>query len=76
MYPGHGPIRAAPNRRTSLVAGGPAFCGPHLRGRACTPEDVAKTVYHAPGVDDLVAVDRGGKPFPLPAEGRPPLDLL
>jgi hypothetical protein len=44
--------------------------------RPVAPEDVAKTVYHALGVDDLVAVDREGKPFPLLAEGRPLLDLF
>jgi hypothetical protein len=34
------------------------------------PEDIARTVYHALGIDDLSAVDREGRPFALLDEGR------
>ena len=34
------------------------------------PEDVAKTVYHAMGIDDLTATDRSGRAFQLLDEGR------
>jgi uncharacterized protein (DUF1501 family) len=34
------------------------------------PEDVAKTVYHAMGIDDLTATDRTGRAFQLLDEGR------
>ena len=36
-----------------------------------TPADIAKTVYHATGVDDLRAQDSQGRPYSLLAEGRP-----
>jgi uncharacterized protein (DUF1501 family) len=38
--------------------------------REVAPEDVAHTVYHAMGIDDLTARDREGKPFDLLPEGR------
>lgn len=34
------------------------------------PEHIARTVFHAMGVDDLQAVDREGRPFHLMEEGR------
>ena len=40
------------------------------------PEDIAKTVYHAMGIDDLTAIDKGGRPYNLMAEGRPILELF
>ncbi len=40
------------------------------------PEDIAKTLYHLMGVDDLEAVDREGRPFNLLPEGRVLADLL
>ncbi len=33
------------------------------------PEDIARTVYHAMGIEDLEAVDREGKPFHLLPDG-------
>lgn len=36
-----------------------------------TPADIAKTVYHAAGVDDLMAEDAQGRPYNLLEEGRP-----
>ena len=40
------------------------------------PEDIAKTVYHAMGIDDLTATDRQGRPFNLMDEGKPLLELF
>ena len=40
------------------------------------PEDIAKTIYHAMGIDDLSALDRHGRPFQLLDEGRPILELF
>jgi uncharacterized protein (DUF1501 family) len=40
------------------------------------PEDVARTVYHAMGIDDLTATDREGRPFHLLDEGRPLAELF
>src|SRR5205085_11455486 len=38
--------------------------------RPVGPEDVARTIYYALGIDDLTAVDREGRPFHLLAEGE------
>ena len=35
------------------------------------PEDVARTVYHAMGIEDLSATDLQGRPYNLLEEGRP-----
>ena len=40
------------------------------------PEDIARTVYHALGIDDLTAHDREGRPFPLMEAGRPLYELF
>jgi hypothetical protein len=40
------------------------------------PEHVARTVFHAMGIDDLNAVDREGRPFHLMDEGRPLTELF
>ncbi len=40
------------------------------------PEDIARTVYHLMGVDDLEAIDREGRPFNLLSEGRVLTGLL
>jgi hypothetical protein len=34
------------------------------------PEDIAKTVYHAMGIENLEAVDLQGRPYNLLEEGR------
>jgi uncharacterized protein (DUF1501 family) len=39
--------------------------------RPVAPEDVAKTVYYAMGIDDLQAEDREGRRFDLLPEGEP-----
>ena len=41
-----------------------------------TPADIAKTVYHAMGVDDLESRDKDGRVFNLLAEGEPLFDLF
>jgi uncharacterized protein (DUF1501 family) len=41
-----------------------------------TPADIAKTVYHAMGIDDLEAVDNQGRPYNLLTEGRPLVELF
>jgi hypothetical protein len=45
------------------VAGYPA-------DRPVAPEDIARTVYHALGIDDATLTDREGRPFSLTPEGR------
>src|SRR5713226_261940 len=44
--------------------------------RPVAPEDIAKTVYFAMGIDNLEAIDREGRPFNLLPEGRPLRDLF
>jgi hypothetical protein len=44
--------------------------------RPVAPEDIAKTVYFAMGIDNLEAVDREGRPFNLLPEGRPIRELF
>jgi uncharacterized protein (DUF1501 family) len=44
--------------------------------RPVAPEDIAKTVYHLMGVNDLEAIDREGRPFNLLSEGRVLTELL
>ncbi len=41
-----------------------------------TPAHVAKTVYHAMGVRDLMATDRQNRPFSLLDEGEALTELL
>jgi hypothetical protein len=41
-----------------------------------TPAHIAKTVYHAMGVEDLEARDKDGRVFNLLADGEPILDLF
>lgn len=40
------------------------------------PEDIAKTIYHSLGIDNLDAIDREGRPFSLMAEGAPIVELF
>lgn len=40
------------------------------------PEDVASTLYHAMGIDDLKITDRLGRPFDLMPDGEPIRDLF
>lgn len=44
--------------------------------RPVTPAHVAKTVYHAMGIEDLDAIDREGRPLNLLAEGEPLKELF
>ncbi len=40
------------------------------------PENIAHTVYHAMGIDDLTATDVTGRPFNILEKGRPLTDLF
>jgi len=40
------------------------------------PEHIARTVFHAMGIDDLHATDREGRPFHLMEDGRPLTELF
>jgi uncharacterized protein (DUF1501 family) len=40
------------------------------------PEHIARTVFHALGIDDLQATDREGRPVQLLEDGRPLTELL
>ncbi|HEV3078865.1 MAG TPA: DUF1501 domain-containing protein [Gemmataceae bacterium] len=40
------------------------------------PEHIAKTVFHALGIDDFHAIDREGRPFNLMEDGRPLTELF
>ena len=40
------------------------------------PEHIARTVFHAMGIDELTAVDREGRPFHLLEEGRTLTELF
>jgi uncharacterized protein (DUF1501 family) len=50
--------------------------GAYPADRPVAPEDIAKTVYHAMGIEDLSAVDREGRPFNVMDEGKPLLELF
>lgn len=50
--------------------------GAYPEEKAVGPEDITKTVYHAMGITDLDAVDRGGRPINLLAEGRALTELF
>ena len=45
--------------------------GAYPADQPVSPEDIAKTVYHAMGIENLDAVDRDGKPFNLLPDGEP-----
>ena len=40
------------------------------------PENIAHTVYHAMGIDDLTAIDVAGRPFNILEKGRPLTELF
>lgn len=40
------------------------------------PEDIAKTVYHAMGIDDIFESDSEGRAVPILKEGAPILELF
>jgi uncharacterized protein (DUF1501 family) len=50
--------------------------GAYPADRCVAPEDIAKTVYHAMGIDNLEATDREGRPFHLMPEGRALTELF
>jgi hypothetical protein len=48
----------------------------HPADKLVSAEDIAHTVFHAMGVDDLMARDREGRPFHLMEEGRALTELF
>ncbi|MGL4553369.1 MAG: DUF1501 domain-containing protein, partial [Gemmataceae bacterium] len=63
------------------VRGGQAFGTSDKRAEypnenPVAPEHIARTVFHAMGIDDLHATDREGRPFQLMEEGRPLTELF
>jgi hypothetical protein len=40
------------------------------------PEDIARTIYHSMGLNDLTFTDRLGRPIDLMPEGEPIRDLF
>jgi hypothetical protein len=62
--------------RGGQVYGASDKVGAFPADRKVAPEDVAKTVYHAMGIRDLVATDREGRPFALMPDGEPILGLF
>jgi hypothetical protein len=60
-----GQVYGASDRRAEYPADNPV-----------RPEHIARTVFHAMGIDDLHAVDREGRPFHLMEEGRPLTELF
>lgn len=63
------------------IRGGQVFGRTDARGEypvedVITPSDVTRTVYHAMGINDLVAEDREGRPFNLLDEGRTLTELF
>ena len=58
------------------IRGGQVYGGTDARGEypadnPVGPEDIAKTVYHAMGIENLEATDLQGRPYNLLEEGRP-----
>ena len=62
--------------RGGQIYGGTDKLGEFPADRPVAPEDIAKTVYHSLGIDDLAHVDREGRPFDLLPEGSPILGLF
>jgi uncharacterized protein (DUF1501 family) len=60
-----GQVFGASDRRAEYPADNPV-----------APEHIARTVFHAMGIDDLQTTDREGRPFHLLEEGRPLTELF
>ena len=60
-----GQVYGASDRRAEYPADNPV-----------APEHIARTVFHAMGIDDLHATDREGRPFHLMEDGLPLLELF
>ncbi len=45
--------------------------GAYPADRPVEPEDIARTIYYAMGIEDLTATDPDGKPFELMSDGEP-----
>ena len=62
------------NQSRSIVL--PGIPVVHPIENVISPSDVTRTVYHAMGVNDLIAEDRFGRPFNLLDEGRALTELF
>ncbi len=69
-------LLAGGGMRGGQIYGASDKVGAYPADRCVAPEDVARTVYHAMGIDDLEARDREGKPFNLMPEGRALTELF
>jgi uncharacterized protein (DUF1501 family) len=63
------------------VRGGQVFGSSDKRGEypnenPIAPEHIARTVFHAMGIDDLTTRDREGRPYNLMDDGRPLTELF
>jgi hypothetical protein len=62
--------------RGGQVYGSTDKLGEYPADKPVAPEDIAQTVYHAMGIDDLVFTDRQGRPQNLLDEGRALVELF
>jgi uncharacterized protein (DUF1501 family) len=62
--------------RGGMVYGSSDSVAAYPADRPVGPEDIARTIYYALGIDNLQAVDREGRPFDLLPEGAPLLELF
>ena len=62
--------------RTGFHYGTSDRFGEYPADRPVTPADVAHTVYHAMGIEDLEAIDEQGRPYQLLDRGEPIRDLI
>ncbi|HJT33101.1 MAG TPA: DUF1501 domain-containing protein [Pirellulales bacterium] len=63
------------------IRGGQVYGSTDRRGEfpadhPVAPDDIAKTIYHAMGIDDLEVIDREGRPLHLLPTGAPILGLF
>jgi uncharacterized protein (DUF1501 family) len=62
--------------RGGQIYGASDRCAEYPADNPVAPEHIARTVFHALGIDDLTATDREGRPFHLMEEGRPLTELF
>jgi len=62
--------------RGGQVYGSTDRLGEYPADKPVAPEDIAQTVYHAMGIDDLIFTDRQGRPQNLLDEGRALVELF
>jgi Protein of unknown function (DUF1501) len=62
--------------RGGYIHGSSDKIGAYPADRPVSPEDVARSVFHAMGIDDMEALDNEGRPFRLLTEGEVIRDLF